>query len=565
MAARGPGAGRGGARGTVPRQVCVATSRSGSEMASPPSSRKSSAQSRKTSSISSNWASTGRSGSLLSGSRRVSGESRKGPTVSGSSYRPRKVPWATLVRALGRFKLFLPEIRRDQLLAAYDPLALDEVPQPWAEQDTTSQKTFWGDHQQLSKALHLSRPQPPPRAPPGYPSLHLHPSPRETSLNPSSPRSRPPVLPQLIPFKTLHGHEQAVSSCHFCVDDTKLLSGSYDCTVKLWDALDGSVIRDFQQRPSAPVLECSVTADSRRIVASSYDKSVRAWDVETGKLLWKVRHNTFIVSCKFSPDGKYVALALDLDRALCIMDSKDVRSVIRVKDHHRKSIMACSFDPDSQKVASVSLDGSIKIWDVTSQATLLSIKKAHANAISNCCFTFSGHFLCTSSWDKTLKIWNIHSGELRNRGACVTLVQGHAGSVSTCHVSRDSSLLISGGLDKTVAIWDVGEGYRKLSLKGHDDWVTDVAISNNKKWILSASKDKTMRLWNIEEIDQIPLVKENKKARGFKVKQCKGCDRPFSIHEGDDPSEVTKCVFCRTDERNQQAEASSSGEESKDA
>jgi WD40 repeat protein len=37
-----------------------------------------------------------------------------------------------------------------------------------------------------------------------------------------------------IPFKTLHGHEQAVSSCHFCVDDTKLLSGSYDCTVKLW-------------------------------------------------------------------------------------------------------------------------------------------------------------------------------------------------------------------------------------------------------------------------------------------------------------------------------------------
>uniref|UniRef100_A0A8C0XNP0 Uncharacterized protein n=1 Tax=Castor canadensis TaxID=51338 RepID=A0A8C0XNP0_CASCN len=143
---------------------------------------------------------------------------QKGPTVSGSSYRPRKVPWATLVRALGRFKLFLPEIRRDQLLAAYDPLALDEVPQPWAEQDTTSQKTFWGDHQQLSK----------------------------------------------IPFKTLHGHEQAVSSCHFCVDDTKLLSGSYDCTVKLWDALDGSVIRDFQQRPSAPVLECSVTADSRR-------------------------------------------------------------------------------------------------------------------------------------------------------------------------------------------------------------------------------------------------------------------------------------------------------------
>ena len=44
-------------------------------------------------------------------------------------------------------------------------------------------------------------------------------------------------------------------------------------------------------------------------------------------------------------------------------------------DPHLMSLTTCCFDPDSQKVASVSFDRSIKIWDVTSQATLLTVTK----------------------------------------------------------------------------------------------------------------------------------------------------------------------------------------------
>ncbi|XP_057568125.1 WD repeat-containing protein 88 [Hippopotamus amphibius kiboko] len=437
--------------------------------------------------------------------------------IHDSTRRPRKLPWEALLRACGHVKMSLSEARRERLLPSLNPLAVgNDLPPPekhWMP--AAAEKVSWGDQEPLSK----------------------------------------------IPFKIMRGHQHIVSSCHFCADDTKVLSGSYDCTVKLWDALDGSVVRDFEPEPGGPVLECSVTADSRRIIAASYDKTVRAWDLETGKLLWKLSHETFIVSCKFSPDGKYVVSGLDVDHGICITDAEDTTIVSHIKDHHRMSVTACCFDPDSQRVASVSLDRSIKIWDVTSQATLLTITKAHTNAISNCCFTFSGHFLCTSSWDKTLKIWNVHTGEFRNHGACVTLMQGHEGSVSSCQFARDTSFLVSGGFDKTVAIWDVAEGCRKLSLKGHNDWVMDVAISNDKKWILSASKDRTMRLWNIEEIDQIPLVIEYKKTQGLKVKQCEECDRPFSIYESDIFSgTVTKCVFCRMNAKDLSTEASPSAE-----
>ncbi|KAM6223720.1 WD repeat-containing protein 88 [Rhynchocyon petersi] len=429
------------------------------------------------------------------------------PRSSIIGSRPGRLSWATVARAYGCFKLPVSEGRQMRLLDRMDPLAIaDELPHTG---HLLPERPSWGDQEPLSK----------------------------------------------IPFKILRDHEQLVSSCHFCVDDTKILSGSYDCTVKLWDAVDGVVIRNFEPVPRAPVLECSITADSKRIIAASFDKTIRAWDLETGKLLWNVKHDNFIFSCKFSPDGKYVVSALDVDCGICVMDAANISTVSLIKDHHKRMITACCFDHDSQKIASVSSDRTIKIWDVISQATLLTITKAHSNVISNCCFTFSGHFLCTSSWDKTLKIWNVHTGEFRSHGACVSLMQGHQGSVSSCQFARDASFLVSGGFDKSVVIWDVGEGCWKFSLKGHNDWVMDVAVSNNKKWILSASKDKTMRLWNIEKVDQIPLVIEYRKARGLTVSKCEECDRPFCIYESETSTEVfTKCVFCRLDARHSSEE-----------
>ncbi|XP_021024057.1 WD repeat-containing protein 88 isoform X2 [Mus caroli] len=320
------------------------------------------------------------------------------PALSRARAQQSKVPWA-LMRALGRFKLSLPDLRRYYNLTSHDPLALDKDRQPREKSHmATVRRKFWGNQQPLSK----------------------------------------------IPYKILIGHDHIVSSCHFCMNDTRFLSSSYDCSVKLWDAEDGTVVWDFEPRPKAPVLECSITADNRRIVASSYDKTVRAWDVETGQLLWKVRHDTFVVCCKFSPNGKFVLSALDVDRGIYLMDPENITTVIHMK----------------------------------------------------------------------------------------------------------GSFLISGGFDKTVAIWDVGGGYRKLALKGHEDWVTDVAISNNKKWILSASKDSSMRLWNIEEIDKIPLVSENKKAMGLKVRQCRNCDQLFSTLESDLHSQLSSmCLFCRREEK----------------
>ncbi|CAM4543454.1 unnamed protein product [Lepidochelys kempii] len=348
---------------------------------------------------------------------------------------------------------------------------------------------------------------------------------------PSQPESRLGDRDRLaqIHLKILRGHCDTVSSCHFCFEDTKILSCSYDRTMKLWDVEKGVPVQVFEEEHTAPISECSLTPDNKRVITSSYDKTVKAWDMETGKMLWTVDQEGLVTSCNISCDGKYVVSGLDMENAICVTDALNATTVAYVQDHHRSTITRCCFDPDNERVSSVSSDKTIKLWDIIAQSTTITVNEAHTNVISDCCFTIDGHYLCTASWDKTLKIWDIKTGEFRYHGP-ICLNQGHEGSVSSCVFSKDASLVVSGAYDKTIALWDAGAGYKKLALKGHGDWVMDVAISNNKKWILSSSKDATLRLWNIEKADHVPAAIESRNTRGTKIVQnVKNLSHSYSV------------------------------------
>ncbi|XP_074439064.1 WD repeat-containing protein 88 [Larus michahellis] len=368
--------------------------------------------------------------------------------------------------------------------------------------------------------------------------------PPEPSLAQGRWGDRDPTAQGRIHFEILRGHSDTVSSCHFCFEDTKILSCSYDRTVKLWDVDRGFPIQVFEEEHTAPISECNLTPDDRRVVTSSYDNTVKAWDMETGKMLWTVEHEGIVTSCNISCDGRYVISGSDKENTIYVFDAESATVVSRIQGHHKSTITRCCFHPDNQRVTSVSYDKTIKLWDMTTRSTSITINEGHSNAISDCCFTSDGHYLCTASWDRSLKIWDIKTGEFQCHEP-ISLSQGHEGSVSSCLFSQDASLVVSGGYDKTIAIWDTEAGCKKLSLKGHWDWVTDVAISKNKKWILSASKDSTLRLWNIEKMDHISSVTESRKARGSKIAQCEECEKPFLCLQRSDSEVISRCAFCR--------------------
>ena len=80
------------------------------------------------------------------------------------------------------------------------------------------------------------------------------------------------------------GRSRSVRSVSFSPDVMRIVSGSDDNTVRVWDAVTGEVISTFMGH-GGPVNSVSFSPDGSRIVSGSDDNTVRVWDAVTGEVI----------------------------------------------------------------------------------------------------------------------------------------------------------------------------------------------------------------------------------------------------------------------------------------
>ncbi len=292
---------------------------------------------------------------------------------------------------------------------------------------------------------------------------------------------------------TLRGHGGWVASIAISPDGKRIISGSVDKTVKVWDSATGAELMTLCGH-SDKVWSVAFSPNGKRIVSGSDDKTIKIWDAATGVELMTLRgHGRGISLVTFRPDGKCIVSG-SADNTIKVWNTANGAEVMTLRGH-KFGVTSVAFSPDGKRIASGSGDKTIKIWDAATGAELMTIRGygywygyIHPMSIA---FSPDGKRIISGcEGDKTIKVWDSATG------AELMTLRGHGNWVDSIAFSPDGKRIISGSGDNTIKVWDAATGAELMTLRGHGDWVASIAISPDGKRIVSGSGDKTIKVWD---------------------------------------------------------------------
>jgi eukaryotic-like serine/threonine-protein kinase len=285
--------------------------------------------------------------------------------------------------------------------------------------------------------------------------------------------------------RTLAGPRGEVESVSF-LGDGRLVSGSFDATVHLWDANGKPVARFAGEEP---IWSVAVSPDGARVAFTAAEHTLASIELASGaRKELKSDGALSGADVAFSPDGKLVAVGEGAD--VRVWDWAAGSS--RLLRAHTGPVQHVAFSPSGTMLASASGDTTVALWDLDSAKPRLL--GGHTNSVKWVAFSPDGASLVSSGLDGTVRLWRVSDGTGR-------AFIGHRGAVPCAVFSPDGRMLVSAGDDRTVRLWDAATGESRV-VRGHERPVRQVAFAPDGKSVASVGRDGTLALVRLDELAQ---------------------------------------------------------------
>jgi cytochrome c len=236
------------------------------------------------------------------------------------------------------------------------------------------------------------------------------------------------------------------------------------------------------------VRSVDVSQDGTKVITGSFDYTVRVWSFgdqsESAVLDY---HEGPVTSVTFDPSGQH-ALTTSDDFQAIYWDLATYQPIHRLRGHKHK-VMTSAISASGKIAATGSWDKTIKLWDMQSGSEIRSIStNSPVNAVV---FLGDGERLVSGGHHPMIQLWNVETGDI------VGKLEGHLMGITALSLSPDGKQLLSASIDKTVRLWDLDEMVEVRRIDVRDGQVYDVEFSPDGTRALTAGKDGYVVEWEL--------------------------------------------------------------------
>ena len=283
------------------------------------------------------------------------------------------------------------------------------------------------------------------------------------------------------------GHASSVKSVNFSPDESIIISAGVDTTIKVWNKIDGKLIKTLSGHQSWVNSAC-FSSNGKTILSCS--EEIILWDFESGKILNTFEsHTSMINSCCFSPDEKYI-LSASKDRTVKLWE-KETGKLMRTFSGHSHYVNQAAFSSTGKEIISVGNDQNLLLWNIESDTPIRTFT-GHSNWVNSVCFSPDDVFIWSASCDKSIKLWEKSSGKL------IKSYESHSAEIKTLRFAKNGQFFISGGLDNIIKFWETSYKKNLKHNQGHQGSVYFVTFSHDGNSFISTGNDNLIKQWDLK-------------------------------------------------------------------